>query len=361
MKNTISMHQAGVFALFSILINKMLFLPSSMYKDVKADAIFTVIIMFAIELLVLWIFLRFKRKFPNKLLNDILKEYLSVYVAKFIFLIIMLFVLMKAILTFSIVYVYFKQQIYQGEFVWIALVACVAVVSHAVLCGLRPMVRTMEALTSVALLGFIFCLVISLFTPISTPTFFESSILNIFSSLYKYAFIFGDFVSLYIIIDKIEYKKKEEKKVYFYAILGMMLVLLLFFLFYSKYQVTAFMHNNALADLLVFSVQFNAVGRLDIVAMLTIMTITLFHMEILCYAFCDSFTSVFPILNKKYAVVVFDVLFLLLYYVFIGKYETMISSSTIWLPVVGIFVGLVLPLICLIISLIKRRNHEKTD
>lgn len=361
MKNTISMHQAGVLAFFSILINKMLFLPSSMYKDAKADAIFSVIILFALEFCTLWIFFRLKRKFPDKRLHDILKEYLSVYVAKIIFFLLMVFVLFKAILTFSIVYVYFKQQIYQGEFVWIALVACVAVLSHGVICGLRPMVRTMEALLSIALTGFIFCLVISLFTPISTPTFFESSIISIFSSLYKYAFIFGDFIVLYIIIDKIEYKKSEEKKVYFLAILGMVLVLSLFFLFYSKYQVTAFMHNNALADLLVFSVQFNAVGRLDIVAMLTIMMITLFHMEIYCYLFCDSFTSVFPLLNKRYAVVVFNVLFLLLYYVFIGKYETMISSTTIWLPVIGLIVGYVLPLICLIISLIKRRKHEKND
>ena len=361
MKNSISMRQAGVLLLFSVFKNKMLFLPSLMYEEVKADAIIAVFLMFAIELLLLPILFKLKRKYPDKKLHDILKEHLSVYVAKIIFLILMFFVLFKAILTFSIVYVYFKQQIYQDEFIWIALVACIAVISHAVVGGLRPMTRTMEIFFSVAITGFIFCLVISLFTPISTPTFFVASAKDIFLSLYRYAFVFGDFAVLYLLIDKIDYKKSEEKRVYFYAILGMLLILALFFLFYSKYQTTAFMHNNALADLLVFSVQFNAVGRLDIVAMITIMMITLFQMEILCFLFCNCFTNVLPLLNEKYAVVVFDIVFLLLYYVFIGKYEIMVNSTTKWLTIVGIIVGYVLPLICFVISMIKRSKHEKTD
>ena len=121
------------------------------------------------------------------------------------------------------------------------------------------------------------------------------------------------------------------------------------------------MHNNALADLLVFSVQFNAVGRLDIIAMLTIMTITLFQIETLCFMFNECFVSVFPLLNKKYGVVSFDVLFLLLYYVFIGKYEIMIDMTTSWLPILGIIIGFILPIICLIITFIKRRKNEKVD
>ena len=361
MRNTISMRQTGILLLFSIFTTKLLLLPALMFEDVKADSIFSIILLFSLELLTLPVLFKLKRKFPDKKLHDILKEYLTTVIAKIIIFILMFFVLIKSILTFSIVYVYFKQQIYQDEFVWIALIACIAVISHAVLGGLRPMSRTMEIFIGVVVSGFVFCLAISLFTPISTPTFFVSSAKDVFWAIYKYAFTFGDFVFLYLIIDKIDYKKNEEKKVYFYAIFAMTLVVTLFFLFYSKYQVTAFMHNNALADLLVFSVQFNAVGRLDIIAMITIMLITLFEIEIMCYLFCDGFTSLFPLLNKKYAIVVYDVLFLSLYYFFIGKYEIMVHSTTIWLPIVGVFVGYVLPLICLIISFIKRRKYEKNN
>lgn len=361
MKKNISMRQTGVLILFSTFTTKLLLLPALMFEDVKSDAIFSIILLFGLELLSLPVFFKLKSKYPDKRLHDILKKYLSGIVAKFIILILMFFVLIKSILTFSIVYVYFKQQIYQDEFVWIALIACIAVISHAVLGGLRPMSRTMELFVGVVIAGFVFCLIISLFTPISTPTFFLAPAKDIFFAIYKYAFTFGDFAFLFLIIDKVDYKKSEEKKVYFYAIFAMILVLALFFLFYSKYQVTSFMHNNALADLLVFSVQFNAVGRLDIVAMLTIMMITLFEIEIMCYIFCDGFTSIFPLLNKKYAIVVFDVLFLLLYYLFIGKYETMVNSTVVWLPIVGVIAGYVLPLVCFVISMIKRSDHEKND
>lgn len=361
MKKNISMRQTGILLLFSIFTTKLLLLPALMFKDVKADAIFVIALLFGLELLSLPILFKLKSKFPNSSFHDILKKYLSVFVAKIIIAILMFFLLIKAILTFSIVYVYFKQQIYQDEFVWIALVACIAVITHAVLTGLRPMSRTMELLFGIVIAGFIFCLLISLFTPISTPTFFVSSAKDVFNSIYKYAFTFGDFAFLFLIIDKIDYKKNEEKRVYFYAIFAMVLVIILFFLFYSKYQVTAFMHNNALADLLVFSVKFNAIGRLDIVAMITIMMISLFEIELMCYVFCDGFTSIFPLLNEKYAIVVFDVLFLLLYYFFIGKYETVVSSAVAWLPIVGIIVGYVLPLICFIITIVRRRENEKSD
>jgi hypothetical protein len=121
------------------------------------------------------------------------------------------------------------------------------------------------------------------------------------------------------------------------------------------------MHNNALADLLVFSVQFNAIGRLDIIAMITIMMITIFQMEIFCYAFCDGFLKIFPLLNKVYSIVIFDIIFLLLYYFLIGNYEAIVNSTFGWLEIIGAIASYVFPLICLVISIIKGEKHEEKD
>ncbi len=360
MKYSISMRQAGIIALFIIFSNKILLLPGLMHEYIKADAVFAVILLFALEFLTIPIFLKFKRNFPKEKLYDILKHYLTAIGAKLIYLAAIVFMIFKALLTFSVVYVYFKEQIYQEEFIWIALIAFLPIMNHSVMSGLRPTARTMELFFSIILTGFIFCLVISFFTPISTPFFFVSSAKDIFFSLYKYAFTFGDFIFLFLIIDKIDYKKAQEKKIYFYVSLGMFLVITLFFLFYCKYHLTSFMHNNALADLLVFSVQFNAIGRLDIVAMLTIMMVTLFQMELFCFGFCECFVNIFP-LNKLYGVVFFDIIFLILYYIFIGKYEIMVKSTVTWLPVLGLVVGVLFPIICLICTMIKRRKNEKTD
>ncbi len=360
MRDRISMRQAGIIICLTIFSNKILLLPALMYNFIKADGIFSIIILFALEFVCLPILFLLKRNFPDEKLHDILKKYLTVVGAKIIYFMLLVFMIFKVLLTFSIVYVYFKQQIYQNEFIWIAFVAFLPVVNHAFMSGIKPTARTMELFFSVIMAGFIFCLVISLFTTISTPTFFVSSAKNIFSSVYKYAFTFGDLLFMFVIIDKIDYRRRQERKMYFYTFLGMLLVVLLFFLFYGKYQITSFMHNNALADLLVFSVQFNAIGRLDIIAMLTIMFITLFQMEIYCYGFCDCLLGIFPLLDKKYAIVVFDLAFFILYYVFIGKYEVIVHATVSWLPILGVIIGYALPILCLIISIIKGRKNEKS-
>ena len=266
--------------------------------------------------------------------------------------------LFKALLTFNIVYDYFKQQIYQDEFIWIAIICIVPVMNHAVLNGLKPTTRTMELLFGVVVSGIFVCFFISLFTHISLPFFFVANATQIFTGIYRYVFVFGDFISLFLLIDKIDYKKKQEKQIYFHSVFAMIIVLTVFIIFYSKYHVTAFMHNNALADILVFSVQFNAIGRLDIIAMMTIMTLATIQMEIFCIGFCESFVDIFPLLNKKWAVVIFDISFFLLYYLNLGKFEIMVNSAVGWLPIVGIIISYILPILFLMLTKVRRRKNE---
>lgn len=361
MKQTINIRQAGILLIMCIFANKILLLPSLMYSDVKADAIFVVSVLFLIEIISLPVLFLLKKHFPTQSLYEILKAKLGVFLTKIIYILLLLFFFLKVLLVFSITYVYFKQQIYKDEVIWIALISFLPVINHAVVSGIRPLSRTMEIFFTVVIIGFVACLAFSLFTRISVPYIFLSNVKSFFGAIYKHIFSFGDIFFLFLIIDKIEIKKGQEKILYKYAFIGFILVLLLYFLYYSKYQVTSFMHNNALADILVFSVQFNAIGRLDIVAMITIVLITLFQMEIFSYGFSDCLLHIFPKLNWIYSVVVFDIVFGIVYYIFLGKYEKMISSTTSWFPFLAIFINIVLPVILAIILLIKRRKNEKID
>ena len=361
MKDTISIRQVGIIMIFCIFANKILLLPSLMYENTKADSIFALSILFVLDILLVPIFIKLKSSYPDKKLYDILKSKTGVFFTKIIYLILTIFFMMKVILVFSITYVYLKQQIYKDEFFWIALISVLPVINHGVMCGVRGFSRTMEIFFGVVLAGFILCLIFSLFTNMSMPSFFVADYKDIFKSIYSHAFTFGDFIFLFTIFDKIEFKKGDEKRLYKYAFFGVFLIILLFFLFYSKYEVTSFIHNNALADLLVFSVEFNAVGRVDIIAMLTIMFITLFQMEIFCFGFCNSLTYIFPLLKNFYAVIFFDITFGILYYLFIGNYQTMVTSTIVWLPFLGIIINYILPLIFLIIALIKNKNKNKKD
>ena len=169
MKAKISIRQTGVLLVFCILSNKILLLPSLLYERSGNDAIFSMIIAFAVELIMLPIFICLKEKNPDKTFYQILEENITKVGAKLIFIAIMLFMILKAILTFSIVYVYFKQEIYQEEFLALILICMLPVITHGVVSGLRTITRTMEFFFSVLMVGFIFCLSMSLLPSIQIP------------------------------------------------------------------------------------------------------------------------------------------------------------------------------------------------
>ena len=218
----------------------------------------------------------------------------------------------------------------------------------------------MEFFFVVIVAGFLLCLSMSLFTTTQLPPFFDASFAKIASTCFKYFIAFDDFIFLYIILDKLDIRRGQEKKLYMFALIGMALVLLLFFFFYAKYPVTAFMHDNALSDIMVFSVEFNAIGRLDIIAMITIMMMTLFQMEIYSYGFCRSFEEVFPKLNRKYAIALLDLLFVLFYTLYLGNHENVVSAAGGWFSVFAIVLGAVIFVVGLLSIWIGGKN-EKQD
>lgn len=357
-KESISARQASIIVVVCILANKVLLLPSLMYEQTRADAIFSLAIMFLLDFIMLLIFLKLKDSYPNEKLYDILRKKITPFFAKLVFIVLLVCFFLKVLLTFSIVYDYLKQQVYQEEILTIALISIIPVINHAVLKGLRSFSRTIELFFILVMAGVIICLSFSLFTPISFPMFFVSSAKSVFNAAYKNFFSFGDFLILFIIIDKIDIKKGQKKLFYQYSVFGMLLIFTLFFLFYAKYQETAFIHNNALSDVLVFTVRFNAIGRLDIIAMVTIMLLTFFQLEIFSFAFCDCLINIFPLMKPWYSVAVFDVLFMIIYLYFIGKYESMVTSFGGWFPVLGILINIVFPLLCLIITFVRRKNER---
>lgn len=356
MKKTLSIRQAGILTVFCVLSNKILLLPSLLFESSGTDALFSLLIAFALDFVIVPIFIILKKRFQNQGFYEIISEK-SNFSAKFIHCILMLFMFIKALLTFSIVYVYFKQEIYQEEFLLLILVCMLPVITHGVIKGIRTIARTMELFFAVLIAGFVLCNALSFFTPISFPIFFTHNLGNIFASAFRYFIVFDDFVFLYVIFDKIDLSTGKLRNLYYYAVGGILLVLGMFFVFYSKYPVTAFMHDNALADLMVFSVQFSSIGRLDILAMITIMMITLFQMEIYSYGFSSCFEKVFNKLNRKHAMLLFDIAFVLIFTLYVGNHTDIVQWAQGWFSIVAGVVFLMI-LLASIILLIRGRNEK---
>lgn len=354
--NTISGRQTGMLCVMTILANKILLLPALMYEGVRADGLLVMMFLFLIDFAVLWVFFMLKKKYPTQTLNEILESSLGKVIAKIIFIIFMAFFLFKLLLTYSVTYMYLKQQVYQDEFAFLALICFLPIMNHAVFAGLRGFSRTIEIFYYVICTGIFLCLAISLINFNNIPTLFDSTPSDFFLTSFRHVFSFGDYLFLFLIIDKVELKHGDINRILRFVSVGIFAVLSIFFMFYSIYQVTAFMHNNALADILVFSIQFSAIGRLDIIAMITIMLLAFFQLEIFQFSFSEAFCNVFHSLSRAYSIVVFDVLFLIVYFVLVGKYENMIFYTEGWLTYFAIFSNFLIPLILFFLALPKKQS-----
>ena len=176
--------------------------------------------LFAIELMVLGVFFLLKNKYPEASFKEILEKHLGKVFSKVIFIVLMAFFLFKLLLSYSVGYIYIKQHVYQGEFALFALICFIPVINHAVIKGLRVFSRTIELYYPVICVGIIICLAVSLAGGINIPLFFTSEPSSFFMTLFKHIFSFGDYLFLFIIMDRIEMKSGEEKKLFKFVALA---------------------------------------------------------------------------------------------------------------------------------------------
>lgn len=357
----ISARQTGMMAVMLILANSMLILPSLIHRDVASDAFWVVCLLIFFDLLVLTVFFLLKSRFPEAKFYDILKDHLGMIVAKTIYLLFMLFFLFKSLLTYSVVYMFLKQQVYQNQFEIMALICFLPVVNHAVFNGIRTISRTIEIFFYVVCAGLVLCLAISITNGGGIPLFFQTSPEKFFNSAFKHTFAFGDYLLLFLIMDKIDLKPRQGRKILAFVAIGIGFILLVLFRFYSIYRVTAFMHTNALIDISSVSAEYSAIGRLDVISMLTVMFLTYFQLELFIYGFCSSFIGIFPKLNKIHAIVFYDIVFLILYFGFLGQYDFFIGATESYFPYFMLIINVIVPLTLTFIALKpgKRRKYEK--
>ena len=358
---TISARQAGMLCAVLVLANKIFLLPSLIYEGAKSDGFFVALMLFIVDLFVLTTFFMLKAKYPDNTLDYILEKHIGKIFSKIIYIILMIFFLFKVLLTYSVVYAYLKGQVYQDEFALLALISVIPVVNHAVVTGLRSFSRTIELYFYAISAGVLICLAVALVNNQGMPYFFNTSVPEFFNSAFKHIFTFGDYIFLFLIIDKIKMEKKEGKEILKFAGIGIFFVLSIFFLFYSIYQITAFMHNNALTDILSASNQSNSVGRLDVIAMLTIMFLSYFQLSIFAFGFSEAFCNVFHKLNRAYSVAVFDVIFIIVYVILVGRYENMLLYTRSWLPYLALVTNYLIPLMIFFMALPKKKGvkYEK--
>ena len=353
----ISSRQTAVIACVLLFANKILVLPSLLYEYAKADGLFVVFLLLIAEILLLLTFFRLKHKYPNSSFYEIIKKNMGVFLAKLSLFLILLYLFYKILLVYNVSYVYFRAQVYLNAGFYIFVLVFLLVCNSCVMRGLRSLSRCMEFFFTFIIICFVFCLLLSIANFNQFPIFFDTNILKFVESGFRYIFCFGDILLLFLLIDRIELDKKGEKQILVYVLTTMVLILILYLMFYSIFNYTSFVHKNAISDIITFSYRFTDLGRLDMVAIITVMFLSLFQISIALYVFCDCFIKLFPPLNKVYGLITFDLLFLTLIFISSIDYLRITYFGTLVMPYFAMVLQYVLPILCLLFTI--GGKHEK--
>lgn len=358
MKDKITTRQTAIIASILIFANKILTLPSLLYEYAKGDAFLVFLTMFCLDIGVLFIFFGLKKKYKTESFFEILSKKLTKPIAIIIYTIMIAYFFLDLLLNFNVTGAYFKSQIYHTDERLTFVIISVVIFSIVVAGGLRGLARTYEFFYFPIILGLVICIIISFFNYSKPLILFDSDFNSFFTACYKYIFSFGDVMILFLIMDKIQFDEKSEKTILMYVIPSMGIILLGVFMFYSLFPNTAFLHANAVSDIILLSPEIFNLGRLDIIAVTTVMFLTLCQVCIYVYILCDLMRKIIPNLSLKLSIFFVSLIFLMLYATVFNNIDFVIDFARTWGVYLGIFFQYFLPIVCSFFLIGKSKNKE---
>ncbi len=358
MKQTLSSRQGAILASLLLFANKILVLPSLLYENSKADGFFILIILLGVELCLLALFFNIKTAHPNLSFYDVIKKYIGIVGAKIFYSLLLIYFFFKIMLLFNISYMYFHVQVYIDVAYYLFLFAFLVVMNSSVLRGIRPIGRGAEFFYFFIIGCMFFIILLSFANFDRFPLFFDSPPAQYFKGLFSNLFCFGDMLVLFVLMDKIEFKKKDETKFFKYIGASVVILILIYFMFYSIFGQTSFIHKNAISDIITFSYRFIDLGRLDIIAIVTVMFLSFLQLSIYCYALCECFMKLFSKLSIVYTIVVFDAVFIAVVASSLVNYLTVINLGMNVMGYFAIVLHLILPILVLCFIKFSHRRQQ---
>ncbi len=369
MTQQISVRQTACFCAISLLALKLITLPSLLVIMSTSSAIVVALIMFALDLFLLYIFLKVKEKYPNLSLYELIKKVFGSVLAKIIYIILFSFYILKLVMLNNEAIAYMRDVVDEDFRLIVYLMTFLPVVIAMVNSGLKSTARTIEFGFVFIFIGLIFCLFLSevTFTYGEMGPIFKENILNILNSCKDVGFWFSDFLFITIISDKIKYKKNMKKIIFSYVFITLIILIALYIIYFRLFNVTAFLHRSAIADITQYNRNIGNSGNIDIIAILVYMFIIFFQGAIYFTGAKIIFEKIVGYDNKIHAIIFITLLILALQLFVFYNLDLIIDFVVNYLKYFGVVAWVIIPLylICLLIfdrekgdELVKKKSKQ---
>ena len=189
---TIGAWQTGILLFFLIFANKILVLPSLLFNNAKFEGLIASVSLFLLELGLLVLFWKLKKKFPTERFFDVVKNNFGKIVTVIVFVFVGIFFLAKMILLYNVTYIFFRNLIYKESNNTLFLICLLPVVNHMAICGVRTIGRTAQLFFPGAVAILLFAVVVGVFGINSSVIVEQSSFSNIVIATIKHISVCGD-------------------------------------------------------------------------------------------------------------------------------------------------------------------------
>ncbi len=361
MDNNITSRQTACICCLSVLVLKLVALPSVISRLISTSAVIVVAIMFCIELIMLYIFLTAKQKYPNMSLFELMCKFVGKIIAKIVYIFLAIIFICKLSLLLNEGVVYIKNIVDEDFNLILFLFTFLPVITALVYSGVRSTTLTCE-------FGFVFIiigLISSLFLAKIDIDFgeigavFSNSIKSILTTCFETSFWFTDFLFILILGDRIKQQKNMKKNVILSVVAIEVLVAIFYIIYFRLFKQTGYIHETAIADITQYKKNIGNVGNVDIIETLVYLFTIFLYGSIYLTCLCNIFAKVTNDNNILHSLIFMNLLIVIIQYFVFYNLEIFTNFAIQYLKYSTILVWGIIPIFYILLFIFDRRRHVK--
>ncbi|MBQ0017055.1 MAG: GerAB/ArcD/ProY family transporter [Clostridiales bacterium] len=259
----LSSRQAGLLIFITTCAMKLLVLPSLIISKTGNSIWLTLLIMFAIDIAIIFIFLSVLKQFPNLTFKELCETCLGKIFTKVVFFLLGVLLCFKVSMLIRETYEFYTETSYV-DFDWLVyLIPLVLIASYASSKRLRALGRASEIFIYFIGISLVMALLFSFGSAdfLSFMPLLKTGISPVFNACFDYAFWFGDFILLFFFLGNIKVDKNTQKYIIISYIVAIFIVFILSVLHYAIYGSMSTMYKTTIVDITEYIPRLNTTGR----------------------------------------------------------------------------------------------------
>ncbi len=358
----LSSRQFIIIVAFVILTSKLVTMPSVVYASASNDAIFSILINSAIELLLVFLITLVIVRNPDTNLFTLLKKRFTIVGAVLIYLILAIYMVARITLCYQEIYSFFLNQLYDDFSPWLFALPTFFVTGYIAYKGARTLGRSLEILFWFILIGTIISVISNvdfLQFDKNLPYFTEGTLPMLQGSMSS-AFYFGNSLCLLFFVGKVDISPKLLRKTMLISGVVALFILAICFIFYDVFGKSMQYVIFALSEFSQYDPFIMELQRL--VWLTSIVDITKLFCSTICLIYCIGQANK-ALMQTKTTILPILVAFLLIFSLAtIAHYDLLVMFIAVreYLSYITLGIIAIILIITIILAAKRRKNVEKS-